>query len=295
MKTQTLVGRYAAEIKGVIECFDRVVLFGTYKAIGWTGAMAQHLHGRGISFMEFNKSYANELRLEVADHVRTLARTDGIEIRQVNYGERKEAIVEEILATRGRHEGVVCILGAMERCRCFKVGKNQKTGFLQLQWSPGKCQHFYVYFIDAEFGLCHLRLPTWAPFRLQFCCNGHDWLERQMKQAGLRFEKADNCFTHVSDFAAAQALLKKFAPQRLHQMLDRMAAACTGACIKPSGVPTLCSRTTGCCRSFTARSCAQRRSKWAARTFTVSWGRSRAPTARPNSAAGCKPSCKARA
>jgi len=224
MKTQTLVNRYAQDIKGVIECFDRVVLFGSYKAIGWTGAMEQHLRGRGISFMEFNKSYANELRLKVADHVRTLARAEGIAIRQVNYGERKEAIVEEILAARGRREGVVCLLGAMERCRCFKVGKNQKSGFLQLQWSPGKCQHFYVYFVDAEFGLCHLRIPTWAPFRLQFCCNGHDWLERQMRAAGIRCKKVDNCFTDVSDFAAAQALLKKFAPLRLQQMLDRLAA-----------------------------------------------------------------------
>jgi hypothetical protein len=66
-----------------------------------------------------------------------LARAEGSEIRQVNYGERKEAIIEEILAVRGRREGVVCILGAIERCRCFKVGKNQETGFLQLQWSPG--------------------------------------------------------------------------------------------------------------------------------------------------------------
>lgn len=224
MKTQTLVDRYAQDIKGVIECFDRVVLFGTDKAIGWTGAMEQHLRGRGTSFMEFNKVYANPLRLEVAEQVRTLARAQDIEIRQVNYGERTEAIVEEILAVRGRREGVVCILGAIERCRCFKAGKNRKTGFLQLEWSPGKCQHFYVYFIDAEFGLCHLRIPTWAPFRLQFCCNGHDWLERQMRLAGIRFKKADNCFTQVSDFAAAQALLKQFKPQRLHRMLDGMAA-----------------------------------------------------------------------
>lgn len=35
MKTQTLVERYAQDFKGVIECFDRVVLFGTCKAIGW--------------------------------------------------------------------------------------------------------------------------------------------------------------------------------------------------------------------------------------------------------------------
>ena len=127
MKTQTLVERHAQDIKGVIECFDRVVLFGTYKAIGWTGAMEQHLRGRGTSFMEFNKVYANQLRLKVADHVRTLAHAEDIEIRQVNAGEHKEAMVEEILAVRGRRAGVVCILGAIERCRCFKVGKNQKS------------------------------------------------------------------------------------------------------------------------------------------------------------------------
>lgn len=224
MRTQTLVERHSRDIKGVIECFDRVVLFGTYKAIGWPGAMEQHLRWRGTTFMEFNKSYANQLRLEVADHLRALARAEGLEVRQVNAGERKEDIVEQILATRGRREGVVCILGAVERCRCFKVGKNPKSGFLQLQWGPGRCQHFYVYFIDAEFGLCHLRIPTWAPFRLQFCCNGHDWLERQMKQAGIRFKKTDNAFTHLRDFAAAQALVKKFEPRRLHRMLDRLAA-----------------------------------------------------------------------
>jgi hypothetical protein len=66
MKTQTLLERHAQDIKGVIKCFDRVVLFGTYQAIGWTGAMEQYLRGRGTSFMELNKSYANELRLEVA-------------------------------------------------------------------------------------------------------------------------------------------------------------------------------------------------------------------------------------
>jgi hypothetical protein len=41
--------------------------------------MEQHLRGRGTSFMEFNRVYANQLRLEVAEHVRTLARDEAIE------------------------------------------------------------------------------------------------------------------------------------------------------------------------------------------------------------------------
>ena len=129
MKPQTLVERYSKEIKGVIECFDRVVLFGTYKAIGWTGAMAQHLRGRGTTFMEFNKVYANELRLEVDDHVRTLARAEGIEIRQVNAGERKEALVEEILAVRGRREGVVSILGPSNAAGASRSARIKRPAF----------------------------------------------------------------------------------------------------------------------------------------------------------------------
>ncbi|MEQ6340844.1 MAG: hypothetical protein M3A44_04115 [Gammaproteobacteria bacterium] len=42
-----------------------------------------------------------------------------------------------------------------------------------LRSTPGKCLHYYFYFIDEEVGLCYLRVPTWRPFRLQFYCNGH--------------------------------------------------------------------------------------------------------------------------
>jgi hypothetical protein len=224
MNASDLTERYAKQIKGVLHCFDRLVLFGTYKAIGWPGAMGRHLQERGVRLLDYEKAYANALRLEMAQRVKAVAAEEGVAVIQVNAGQRKEALVEEILARRGRRAGLVCILGAMERCRCFKVGKNHASGFLQLQWSPGKCQHYYVYFLDAQFGLGYLRIPTWAPFRLQAYCNGHDWLERRMQSAGLRFAKADNCFTHISDFAAAQALVAQFDPQALHALFDRLAS-----------------------------------------------------------------------
>lgn len=44
----------------------------------------------------------------------------------------------------------------------------------------GKCLHYYFYFIDEELGLCYVRVPTWCSFRLQFYCNGHNWLARQL-------------------------------------------------------------------------------------------------------------------
>lgn len=224
MKTETLVERHAEHIHGVLECFDRVILSGTYRAIGWPAALGQYLHGAGIGLEDFIKEHANSWRLEVARRVRSQARAAGVEVRQVMGSERKEDVVAKIIAARGDHPGVVCVLGAMERCRSFRVRAVGERHWLQLQWDMGRCEHFYVYFMDAEFGLCYLRIPTWAPFRLQFYCNGHQWLERQMVEAGLSYEKADNCFTWVSDLAAAQKLVKNFDPRRLHRVLEEAAA-----------------------------------------------------------------------
>jgi hypothetical protein len=223
MKTQSLVERYAEEVEGVLECFDRVILFGTYKAIAYPEAMDGYLYGNGISRMDFLKQVANQWREQVAAQIRREAAAADVPVRQTQPSERKEAIVARILATRGNQPGVVCVLGAMERCRGFASAPRETEG-CRLQWRRSYCQHFYIYFIDAEFGLCYLRVPTWAPFRLQFYCNGHDWLERRMQAAGITFEKVDNCFRHVSDYAAAQALVGQFDLGRLHLLLTRTAA-----------------------------------------------------------------------
>ena len=168
MKTPTLMEVHAREIRGVLECFDRVLLTGTYQAIGWPQAMTGYLSARGIQLRDLGSGVADGWRKEIGTRIRALARTEGVGVRQVQPSERKEEVVAQILARRGRGSGVVCVLGAMERCRCFMLGHGAASGQAHLVWSPGKCQHFYIYFVDAEFGLCHLRVPTWAPFRLQW-------------------------------------------------------------------------------------------------------------------------------
>jgi hypothetical protein len=60
-----------------------------------------------------------------------------------------------------------------------------------------KCLHYYFYFIDEEFGLCYLRVPTWAPFRLQFYGSLHNWLARQLQQAAIENHWLDNAFVQM--------------------------------------------------------------------------------------------------
>ena len=221
---ELLTKRFEKNIAGTLNCFDRLVLFGTYQSICYPQAMSWQLHEAGIQLIDYEKKFANKLRLEMTARIKTIAAQENILIKQVYASVRKEALVSEILSTRGDAPGIVCILSAMESCRCFKVRKNHRSGYLELQWKPGKCLHYYVYLMDPDYGLCYLRIPTWAPFRLQFYFNGHDWLQRRMAAAEITYRKADNCFVHVSDFQRAQSIVDSFDVNCLHRRLDQLAA-----------------------------------------------------------------------
>ena len=86
------------------------------------------------------------------------------------------------------------------KCRCKQTHKTF------IRPDSGKCLHYYFYFMDAEFGLVYLRVPTWAPFRLQFYCNGHSWLARKLTAKGIGYTMADNAFVRIDDWPRAQEL-----------------------------------------------------------------------------------------
>lgn len=74
--------------------------------------------------------------------------------------------------------------------------------------------------IDERFGLCSVRVPTWAPFRLQICFNGHNWLARRLQAAGVGCRLADNAFLAIDDFDQAQALARDSDVRVLHRRLE---------------------------------------------------------------------------
>jgi hypothetical protein len=68
-----------------------------------------------------------------------------------------------------------------------------------------------------------VRVPTWAPFRLQVYFNGHSWLARQLRNAGIDFQMLDNAFVTVGDPSAAQHLADSLDATMLHKRLDQWA------------------------------------------------------------------------
>ncbi len=220
-----LTDRYAAQIAGVVSCYDRIVITGTLPGVCYAEGMATYLRGHGIRLFDYPR-FAEPLREEIRQNTERLARAHGLEIEFIRtaHAFRKEDRIRAILDARGDHPGLVHIFAAMEPCAAFMPWHDKTTGKTTLRYKDGKCLHYYFYVIDAEFGLCYLRVPTWAPFRLQFYCNGHNWLTGQLRQAGIAVQPLDNTFRVLGDSAQAQALADAFPIERLHGTLDRLAA-----------------------------------------------------------------------
>jgi hypothetical protein len=215
------VERHQQEIGCVLSCFDRVVITGTWPDICHPKAMAGYLGARDIRLFDYPR-WAEPLREEIRANAERVAAEAGVEIEFIRKLKafRKEDRVQAILAQRGEHPGLVHIFSAMEACASYRPWYDKASGHTTLTAASGKCLHYYFYFIDEDFGLCYLRVPTWAPFRLQVYCNGHSWLARQLAQASIGFAMADNAFLSIADASAAQRVADSLDATCLHRHLE---------------------------------------------------------------------------
>ena len=221
-----LVERYADQLHGVLSCYDRMVMTGTLPQVCYAEGMTSFLYGRGVRIFDYPR-FAEPLRDAIRTRAQELAQSAGIEIEHMAKAHlRKEDVVAKVIKQRGEHAGLVHVISAMEACQSYKPWHDKASGKTFLKPDTGKCLHYYFYFIDAILGLCYLRVPTWAPFKLQFYCNGHGWLARKLTAKRIGFTLVDNAFLNIDDFATAQRLADSLRPRELHRAMDRYAKLC---------------------------------------------------------------------
>lgn len=221
-----LVERHDERIAGVLSSYDRIVITGTLPSVCHARGMTAFLYANAVRIFDYPQ-FAARLRDQVRENAAKLADAAGVAIEHISKSHiRKEDIVAKVIARRGGHPGLAHVLSAMEACSACKPWHDKKTHKTFVRPDGGKCLHYYFYFIDAELGLIYVRVPTWAPFRLQIYCNGHSWLARKLTAEGIGFIAKDNAFIRIDDWERAQALADSFSPERLHRILDRYAALC---------------------------------------------------------------------
>jgi hypothetical protein len=220
---QLLVERYADRLHGVLSCYDRIVVTGTIPGACYAQGMTSFLYARGIRIFDY-AHFAEPLREGIRARAQEACEKAGIDIEHIAKAHiRKEDVVAKVLQRRGEHPGLVHVISAMESCESYRPWHDKSSGKTYLKPDSGKCLHYYFYFIDEQLGLCYLRVPTWCPFRLQFYCNGHNWLAAKLRAEGIGFVMADNAFLRIDNPVRAQALSDALDPRQLHRRLDELA------------------------------------------------------------------------
>jgi len=216
-----LTERYKDQIAGVIGCYDRIIIQGNLPGWCYAEGMTSFLYANNIRIFDY-ASFAETMREEIRSNAERLAEENGIEIEFIRKIKsfRKEERIKDILQIRGKQPGLVHIFSAMERCSSYKPWHDKSSAKTFLKNDPGQCLHYYFYFIDPEYGLCYLRVPTWAPFRLQFYTNGHNLLANKLHKQGIPVTQVENTFLEIGDFEKAQALSDNIRVENLHNACD---------------------------------------------------------------------------
>jgi hypothetical protein len=124
----SFVAKHREKINGVLECFDRLILRGHLPIAGagyfstWLFSKRISLNLRHLSEGWWNfKDAASWFAETLKAHARALAAKTGRPYRYLSCAERMEESAHELAQQDAITEGLVCVYGAMETCRTFRV------------------------------------------------------------------------------------------------------------------------------------------------------------------------------
>jgi len=209
------------EIIGVLYCYDRVLINATAGSFGYADGMRSFFNSQGYRIFDFANIFT-PVTEQIKSNADKVARENGLEIEYIRKTNafRKEDKIAAIIKERGNEEGLVHIFSALELNKTYKPWHDKATGSTYFKHEKTKCLTYYFYFIDREFGLCFIRVPTIAPYKIDFYFNGHNWLETKLQKKSIFYQKVDNAYVHIADFEEAQKLSDGVRVEDLHKALD---------------------------------------------------------------------------
>jgi len=216
-----LTKTHQGEINGILYCYDRVLINVTAGTFGYPDGMGMFFSTHNYKVFDFAKVFT-PVTEQIKANAEKLANENGLEVEFIRNTKafRKEDKIEAIVKERGDEEGLVHIFSALEANKTYQPWHDKASGRTYFKSDNTKCLTYYFYFIDREFGLCFIRVPTIAPYKMDFYFNGHNWLETKLRKKGIAYEKRDNAFTYIGDFEEAQKLSDRIRVEDLHKALD---------------------------------------------------------------------------
>jgi hypothetical protein len=211
--------KHADKITGFLRCPDRLIFRG-HLPIGYAQGMENFLARHQVLLKDF-KQFGPEQAERVKEHARKLADEQQRPFIPLRRKIRMEEAAQRLAQQDQVGEGLVCVFSCLETCPSFRIIYGEGRPRLKKEFR--RCLVLYFYFIDAEFGLMHLRLPTWFPMSIQIYLNGHDWLARQLDKHGLKYERRDNVFLSLENPQRTQQLADQLLRKKLPRFFDALA------------------------------------------------------------------------
>jgi hypothetical protein len=212
-------------VLGVLHGFDRLVFRGHLRQLSYAHGLACYLSANRVLLKDF-KAHAMERTAVLIDASLAAARRLNRPVIYLNSSSTAKEDAARRIATQDQvRDGLIGVFKCVEPCWTFEVHRHRQRRQLELQGKQGKCAFLYHYFMHPAFGLMYARVQTWFPYAVQIGINGREWLARQLDQAGLAYQRRDNKFTAVADFAQAQALLDRQVRTAWPRTLDALTRA----------------------------------------------------------------------
>ena len=216
---QSFLQQHAEKITGILSCFDRLIFKG-YLPFTYPRAMEAFLQQQQVLLKDF-RAFALDQSQKLKEHAQALAAAAGRPYIYLEKRIRKEDEARRMAAKDGVTQGLVCVFAKLESCSSFKIAYGK--GRPRLKKSYPRCLVLYFYYLDPEFGLLPIRLPTWFPFTIQVYANGHDWLAHQLDKHAIGYRQHDNAFLPIDNLAQAQALADQLTRKRWPRFLNVLA------------------------------------------------------------------------
>ena len=214
-----MLEQYSDKIKGTFSFFDRMIINGYLMPLMNEHSRAGSLYQLGVPYKDF-KSYFSAVTEAMKSRIEDRASELGRPVEYLSSAKtRKEDIAKSILKESPVEDGLICVLKTLESCKTAKVYGSDE-GKLVVKSSYTKCLHYYLYYLDREFGFMFVKIQTWFPFNIQVYINGREWMKSVFGKNHLSYQCYDNSFTDISDVTKAQELADQLDSSKLCRQLD---------------------------------------------------------------------------
>lgn len=191
-----LTETYADLLAGYYDCPDRIVLNAFFRMGHTPGGFRtwwRSLHGNDDNL---NKAYLMRYASRFTRRVKAYTDKHDIPFVYCRPKERKHELAEQHLPVDPNFRGLFLVIISRANGLVWDVNPT-KNGGIHLSKHYRFVNHIFFHIIDPNWGHMTVRMCTHPPFGTMVILNGHEFVARQAKQAGLEFGQTSNCFTDI--------------------------------------------------------------------------------------------------